>query len=412
MQITFSELKTLKTCARKHRLQYDLRIRPVKTDENFRFGSLVHEFHDYRSRYDVQQTISLMYDFVDDPIEWNYLSAVIAAHEWRWAEMNEKMGIVASEVEFEVPIVNPESGKSSRTFTLAGKIDKIVRMPSGNLAILEYKTTSRDLSADSEYWQHLRMDSQISLYFLAAQQKGWNVTSILYDVIKKPKLQPRELTQAETKLLSETGDYLTRLNQGEEPELIGNFLWNGIDGDITINQTPVEIVEGKKGYSIVESPEMYGQRLMKYLAKNHEQFLARREIARSVRDVEEIQRELWIQTKVLLERRRGVYWEKNDSACITFSTCPYFALCANGFDPEDPHFTLDDRFMIIEESHPELKGNQQDAPETNTQASTTTTEPTTIDTTREFTKTNDEPDNHADTIPGNAADSGNANAGE
>jgi hypothetical protein len=92
----------------------------------------------------------------------------VCGYQWRWA--GARLEVVATEQAFRVPLVNPATGKATPTFELAGKIDGIVRLEDGRLAVKESKTCSEDLGADSDYWRRLRIDHQITLYMLAARR--------------------------------------------------------------------------------------------------------------------------------------------------------------------------------------------------------------------------------------------------
>jgi len=266
--------------------------------------------------------------------------------------------VVASELEFNVPIYNPETGRPSRSYTLSGKIDRLVRLPGGNLVIWECKTTSEDLDAGSAFWRRLRLEAQPSVYVLAARELGYDVTGVIFDVIRKPAIRPRQLTQSETRVLIDTGEYRTSLSQGSDAQLIVREVPikaipdAETPGEIWVDQDQALLSLGVKGYSIRETPDLFSARCYQLMVHNPDTFFARREIARTERDIEEIRRELWIQTQILLARRPS-YWEKNDRACVTFSSCPYLNLCSDGFKPETD--ALPEGFVRLEKFHQELE---------------------------------------------------------
>ncbi|MCH7891501.1 MAG: hypothetical protein IH921_08360, partial [Gemmatimonadetes bacterium] len=123
--------------------------------------------------------------------ELEMVRRLFMGHRWRWGE--DELEVVATEQQFCIPLRNPKTGHPTQNFWLAGKIDRIVKLPEGPLAIQEYKTTGRSLGLDGELWQRLRFDQQIGIYFLAAKTLGHPVTEILYDVTRKPTLKPREI---------------------------------------------------------------------------------------------------------------------------------------------------------------------------------------------------------------------------
>ena len=58
--------------------------------------------------------------------------------------------MIAVEQEFELPIVNPRTGRKSRKFALGGKIDAIAEDEDGRLWILENKTVGIGLESFRE----------------------------------------------------------------------------------------------------------------------------------------------------------------------------------------------------------------------------------------------------------------------
>lgn len=86
----------------------------------------------------------------------------------------------------------------------------------GKVVNLEMKSTSRNIDGNSDYWERIKFDGQISSYALAVRDLGINglleilasrgvnpdqlasreFGNTLYDVWRKPKLGPATLTQA------------------------------------------------------------------------------------------------------------------------------------------------------------------------------------------------------------------------
>jgi hypothetical protein len=92
---------------------------------------------------------------------------------------------------------------------MAGKIDAIVKLADGRLAVLEYKTSGEDIGVEADYWLRLRCDPQISLYLLGARALGFDVSTVLYDVTRKPTIRLRKEEVPEQygeRLLADTGD--------------------------------------------------------------------------------------------------------------------------------------------------------------------------------------------------------------
>jgi hypothetical protein len=69
-------------------------------------------------------------------------------------------------------LINPATGRASQTRQLGGKLDVLVRDQDSRALIIEHKTSSEDLGPGSDYWRRLRMDPQISTYFVGARALG------------------------------------------------------------------------------------------------------------------------------------------------------------------------------------------------------------------------------------------------
>jgi hypothetical protein len=94
--------------------------------------------------------------------------------------------VVDTEVEFDMLIVNPATGRISRKYTLQGKIDMIVKID-GKYWIMEHKTASQ---IDAGYLDRQRHDLQIALYAIGYEQMTGNkITGIIYNVLKKAGLR-------------------------------------------------------------------------------------------------------------------------------------------------------------------------------------------------------------------------------
>ncbi len=117
---------------------------------------------------------------------------LLIGYHARWS--GEPLEPVAVELEFkDVPILNPETGHKSKTFTQAGKLDGVVKSSRGKF-LIEHKTCSEDIEdSTAPYWQRLAIDSQISMYSLAHWQDDSRLDGTIYDVIRKPTIKPKQI---------------------------------------------------------------------------------------------------------------------------------------------------------------------------------------------------------------------------
>ena len=193
------------------------------------------------------------------------IAPVLATHE-----------VVTVEEEFTFPLLNPETESPSKTFVEAGKIDGVLRhRASGEIKVLEHKTTSESVEPGSDYWARLAMDGQISKYVLAVMQWENEVRSVVYDVAKKPGIRP--------------------LRSGKPNE---------------------------------ETPEEFFQRNLETIRENPSAYFVQKEIPRSDSDLLEYCKDAWALSQQIIFYRRFNLWPRNPSACTAYGQCEYFDLCS------------------------------------------------------------------------------------
>jgi len=360
-RITHSQMQTAKTCLRKEFLAYQLGIRPERSAKPLRIGSAIHWGLDQykkcmlgnapvpggeacygilcavQNKYNETRPVNDEYVY-DWEIERATVIALLSGYFWRWAEMDADIKYIASEQKFDVPIINPESGRSSRLSTVAGMIDGIVELPGKQIAVMEHKTTSDDLSPDSDYWKRLRIDSQISLYYLAVHQLGFVVETVYYDVIKKPTIKPKNISVLDADGIKQVIDRTT-----------GERLKNK-------NSTWKQSVSDKETQALLtrpETPDEFQDRLLSDITTRPDFYYARREIPRLDADIEEFQYELWQMTKLLHECQRFNRYPRNTGACVGFGTCAYFDLCTSGY--EIGSGIIPDGYVVVDNVHQELE---------------------------------------------------------
>ena len=360
-RFTNSRRQVLMKCPRKHYYQYELGLRREREAQPLRFGSNFHLGADVRRRgasiEEASQAALMQYGelpaWVKDEAamtEWaterEMCDRLLRAYWWYW-ESRQMFEVVESEMQFEIPLINPETGRASSTFTLAGKIDGIVKMlPDGPLAVLESKTTSDRIHMEPGdpypfFWERLRFDGQISTYVIAARRMGYDVTTVLYDVTKKATTRPSRLTIAECGRFFDSGEYY-----GEQ------FTLTGTGTEMKVDGVPVEVVATAKNATIRETPAMWGARLNAEIAEAPERYFQRRQIARTEADLREFEAELWDEQKTLADRRRHGRWTRNDRACAVMGKCEFLKFCANGL-PADG--SVPEGFVQVENVHGELE---------------------------------------------------------
>ncbi len=247
-----------------------------------------------------------------DPYLLAKANAVLDAYKRHYAQFLNDIDIIAVEDEYAFELVNPETSGASRTFQLAGKIDaRIQREGRSTQTVVEHKTTTDSLDPDSDYWDRLAMDSQVSGYYLAASVIGAPVENVLYDVILRPAQRPGTIP-----LLDDEGKKTLR-------DAEGNVVTNK---DGSKRQSPQA---GCAFDSRPETPEEFGARIAAIIAENPSRFFAQREIARLDSEVIAYMRDSWALSQEILYRRRMNIWPRNPDACTQMGGCEFFALCSN-----------------------------------------------------------------------------------
>jgi hypothetical protein len=132
--LTQSAMRCYRLCPRKYQYRIVMRMRPLKKPETLSTGTSIHGALDvYRRTGDLEAakaalTTGLPTEKEPEPkLEDLYVrakeTAMIMGYAARWGKPK---GIISVEQTFRVPMINPETGAASRTFSLGGRVDAIV----------------------------------------------------------------------------------------------------------------------------------------------------------------------------------------------------------------------------------------------------------------------------------------------
>lgn len=318
-RLTNSAVGCLRQCLRKFYFRFILGIGRLKTAGALRIGGAFHKGAElWQKGMPPEQAIAEAVKGYDTIPEWadayehECERAVVRAMLRSYTEFyaGDKIEFVEVELPFDVPLVNPETGGKSKTFTRAGKIDGIIRL-NGQLMLFEIKTTSDPVDPASEYWRRLRVDPQPSHYILAARELGFDVQSVIYSVAHKPSMRPSSIA-----LLDEDGVKVVLNAAGER----------------------VRTKDGKKfretgdaalGYVLQtrpETPDEYEARIYADMKARPDFYLARREIPRLENDLNEYKHEIWDASQLILNCRRNNIWIRSVSKA-NCSNCEFNDAC-------------------------------------------------------------------------------------
>jgi RecB family exonuclease len=307
--LTYSALNTFRNCPRKYKNRYLDNLRPRERVEALSFGSVIHTAIElwYRSTdtdsrlHDVLASIDEGYENRNtDPhqmAQWHLATAMIRGYADRYT--TEEFEVVEVEKEFVGEIRNPDTGRQSQTFRIAGKVDGIVRCHDG-LYLLEHKTAS---NVDASYLDKLWTDTQIALYCYYLRELGYPIIGVIYNVLLKSRLkQGKGETQEEYEI--------------RKAELAAK---NKSGKSTAKRQLP-------------ETDDEFQARLVEWYSRPeafHREFIYLSEDRLAM-----LQDEVWEITQQYLDARRRGKWLLNTSNCFSYQRpCEYLAYCQSGFNP-------------------------------------------------------------------------------
>ena len=341
--LTFSRQQSFKNCRKAHWYGYELGLRRINDAKALRMGSAFHcgveKLGKGESLGAACDAVRKCYDRPDvfDEYEWaielETVLRLVCAYQWRWE--SHKLEYLAVEQSFELPLLNPETGKRTTSFNLAGKIDGIVRMEDGRIAVKETKLLGDDIGGDSPLWRRLRMDHQISLYIHAARRKGFAAETVLYDVARKPTIAPTEIA-----LTDELGAKIVLDKFGDRVRTErGQYRQTG---------------DAEKGYVLQKrkmTPEEWGDKLSSDIAERPDFYFQRQEVPRLDADIDEYVAELWdIQQTIRDAQKNNKHFRTVSKN--TCSYCSYFDLCSGNIQIGK---VAPEGFEFLNDPHPELE---------------------------------------------------------
>jgi len=307
--LTYSALNTFRNCPRKYKNRYLDNLRPRERAEALSFGSVIHTAIElwYRST-STESRLRDVLAYIDDAFEnrvvdpgfmvqWHLATAMIRGYAERYA--TEEFEVVEVEKEFVGEIRNPDTGRQSQTFRIAGKVDGIVRCHDG-LYLLEHKTAS---TVDASYLDKLWTDTQIALYCYYLRELGYPIVGVIYNVLLKSRLkQGKGETQEEYEV--------------RHAELAAK---NKSGKSTAKRQMP-------------ETDDEFQARLTEWYSRPeafHREFIYLSEDRLAM-----LQDEVWEITQQYLDARRRGKWLLNTSNCFSYQRpCEYLAYCQSGFNP-------------------------------------------------------------------------------
>jgi len=255
---------------------------------------------------------------------------LVTGYHIRW--LNEDITPISVEQITQANLFNPDTGKSSRTFRVAGKMDVLVERD-GRQLLMDHKTTSEGIADPAApYWQQLVIEGQVAHYMMTEWLCGRKLDGAIWDVIRKPSISPRKLKKAEQKAVASGFEYFGHQPSEEAKRAVTYGAQPGCE-----DREPLELYTARLIHDCThERPEWYFQR---------------RPVPRLDSEILEYARELWSHGQDLIATRAGDRHVRNSGACMRFGRpCEYLGICS-GYDTPDS-----DKWQPKKDIHPELEG--------------------------------------------------------
>jgi RecB family exonuclease len=189
-----SEVNDFLRCRTKWNYAWNERLKPKTPNNKLFFGTMFHKYlESFYKNFSQAQALNDMLKLFDETdtsgmeqfeIDELYGLAFNVAENYfaQWKSEDSKFEVLATELEFSFPI-------TTKGLWYTGTIDLVVKDEHGQVWFYDHKTTS----SIEMYEKKADMDRQISRYWWALQQLGYDVAGFVYNIIlkevpKKPEL--------------------------------------------------------------------------------------------------------------------------------------------------------------------------------------------------------------------------------
>jgi hypothetical protein len=329
--LTASRLRDFRACNRRHYYKYVRKLTAVRESETARFGTLFHFgleswWMGYRDPQETRLATMLeslrgkAKQMTIDAVDLIKTEELLFGYDKVWSA-DDSLEIEAVEVEFEIPLVNPETGASSRTFRLRGKIDGVARRKRDDRKVLiEHKSTTLNITEGSEYWRRTPSGRPgldvLRRCVFGWTRRGWLSLRRCQETWAKNYSKPPHSKIAS--LRSRPKPNRPRLYSSQRAE------------DETLDDFRARVREG--------------------IAESFAETYQRGFVVRDADEMEENRFDVWQTAQMLQNAIRTDRHPRNPDACVQYGrTCEYFDICTGVADPTDT--TL---FRQRDVVHPEL----------------------------------------------------------
>jgi hypothetical protein len=237
---------------------------------------------------------------------------LVKGYDARWLAEQGQYRVISVEDTIEAPLINPATGRGSRTFSIAGKLD-VRAERNGRAVLIDHKTTSESIDdLAGAYWRQLVIEAQPTHYMLLEFQNGRKVDEAVWDVVKKPDIRPKKLASKEVQQIVHGA--------------LEYFGYRLTDRDWDLMKSS----EGR------ESMAMYEARLAWDCTIDRPmRYFQRRPVRRLDDELYQHAEELWGHADEIRMARANERHPRNAGACMNYGRpCVYLGICS-GFDSPD-----------------------------------------------------------------------------
>lgn len=296
--LTHSSMQTFRDCRTKYKYRYQLGIVPTEPEPALVFGSAIHAGLEFWFKYGtIDAALEIFNTYSDKLSEEDAIKGRCLLQKYVETYSREEFEVVEIEKPFNVALLNPSTGRISRIFELAGKIDGLVKTETGAYYILEHKTAA-DIS--DAYKRRILIDTQIALYATAIERaEHISIKGAIYDVIKKPRLIMKK-GETESEFKARQADLIAKNKSGRST--------------------------AKKQEA--ETAEQFAERVTEAITPDYFQRFV---IDFSLDQKTDVMKTIWAQSRDMINM--NIY--RNTGKCAFMGVeCPYLELCRHGGDLE------------------------------------------------------------------------------
>jgi hypothetical protein len=376
--LTSSRLRTWRACPRQHFYRYELaRASHGPESAASALGTAVHAALEawwctwrdlggygaldaalYAARGDEDAEA----DRERDPYTVALTQALVIAYDARWSRWAAGVEVLGVEAPFVAALWEPATGRKARRWAVAGKMDVLLRLSDGRVAIVDHKVTASDARVGSDWRRKLTLDPQVSTYFGGAEALGHPADLALWDVLQRPSIKPLMATPVEDRQYTQPKSRACKACK-KSPETAPHA-----EGDLWCVEGRIVTDSGGRLYAAQrdtdETPDEYQERLIARLAdEGPEAALAHVEVVRTDAEREAHTWALWHTVREIEESRAAVRAcdgdaravTQNAGACMAYgSPCPYLPVCEGTASIDDPT-----RYRRLPVAHAELPAEMQ-----------------------------------------------------